>query len=160
MCQLFEAACREAGWPPRVLSDGTIQVELDQAEAGGVALLDPLGQRQFRVITDLADLDQFDAEVSQRGLTQCLLRLNAVVRGVRATLMERPGGDTIVLEAFGLEASSSQAVAAALDALGVAHHLAAAEVEALADPEISREYLSLAGGESAQDTTNQQKGAL
>ena len=107
----------------------------------------------FRATVHLLELERFDTPLAQRALAFFLFRLNAAVRGARASVVGQDGTAAVVLEAHGHDAASEAEVAAVLSSLSVACRLAGTAAEALNDWELSRHYLAVMGGEPPDTET-------
>jgi hypothetical protein len=101
----------------------------------------------------LLELERFDTPLAQRALAFFLFRLNAAVRGTRASVVGQDDTAAVVLEAFGPDAASEAEVAAVLSSVSVACRLAGTAAEALNDWELSRHYLAVMGGEPPDSET-------
>lgn len=137
----------EAGWVAHLRDDGTLLVQLEPADLGCTATVSASGTGGFRASVELLIPDEEPPAEVQAALSLCLLRLNATIRGARAGFASQPAPGTVVVEAEGADATSAAEVVARWSALSLACRLAAAETSALLDPENSREYLAVVGGE-------------
>jgi hypothetical protein len=153
----LEGACREAGWAVCARPDGTLHVALADAADGATARLALRGGGGFVASADLVDFGLFESATTQRALVRLLFRLNATVRGMRATVAAPHGAEAILLEAAGYDSSSCAAIAAALGSLSVGLRLAAAEADALGEMEISRLYLGMVAGDPAENENTETK---
>lgn len=123
------------------------------ADVTGVALSNLASPQPFRATVHLLELERFDTPLAQRALAFFLFRLNAAVRGARASVVGQDDTAAVVLEAHGHDAASEAEVAAVLSSLSVACRLAGTAAEALNDWELSRHYLAVTGGEPSDSET-------